>query len=108
MAQHGAASIDADGNIVYTSDLGYTGNDYFYISYNDENNVGQFRAIEIDVLKVNHAPVAADNYPLSSPAQTNEDTPLEIFALTGATDPDGNIPFISSVENFTYGTASIS
>jgi len=107
-ALHGAASIDANGDIVYTSSTNYNGSDSFTISYKDAAGIAQTKVINVNVLPVNDAPVAADNFPVSAPALTNEDTKLDILALTGATDVDGDTLSLYSTSGFSHGSASIS
>jgi Ca2+-binding RTX toxin-like protein len=70
--------------------------------------VAQTKVINVNVLPVNDAPVAADNFPVSAPARTNEDTKIDLLALTGATDVDGDTLSLYSTSGFSHGSASIS
>ena len=101
-AAHGSASVNVGGDLIYTSTGNYNGADSFTISYVDAGGLTQSKTIHVDVLPENDAPVALDKS-----VQTNEDTPLDIFALVGATDSENNTLSLSSVGDATHGNAQI-
>jgi len=49
-AEHGAVSMDADGNILYTADDGYTGADTVTISVTDDSGAVTQQTLNLDVM----------------------------------------------------------
>jgi Ca2+-binding RTX toxin-like protein len=101
-ATHGSASVNINGDLIYTSANNYNGADSFVISYVDAGGLTHSKTINVNVLPENDAPVALDKS-----AQTNEDTAIDIFALTGATDSENNTLSILSVGAASHGNMQI-
>ncbi|MEQ1705535.1 MAG: calcium-binding protein [Rickettsiales bacterium] len=102
-AVNGTASVNTSGDIIYTSKANYFGTDSFTISYKDAAGVSQSKTISVNVAPVNDAPVG-----LNKTITTNEDTPVEVLALVGATDIENNTMTIYSAGGAAHGSTSIS
>ena len=57
-ADNGTVSIDADGNVMYLSDLNYNGTDVVRISVTDDDGAVTQQAINLNVSPVNDAPIS--------------------------------------------------
>ena len=100
---NGSVSQDENGEIIYTPNSNFNGEDSFTISYLDSFGIEVSKNITVDILAVNDSPTTS-NLGLT----LNEDEALEIFALASASDIDvGDILSISSVANPAHGSARI-
>ena len=83
---NGSIVLNANGSFTYTPNNGYVGPDSFTYVANDGTVNSNIATVNINVLKVNSAPVANnDSY------STNQNTPLSISApgvFANDTDPD--------------------
>jgi VCBS repeat-containing protein len=80
---HGSVVSHPDGTVTYQADTNYVGSDSFSYRVNDGQLDSNVAVVKLDVLAVNHAPVAQD-------ANLNavEDTPLIFDLLSLASDAD--------------------
>ncbi|MFO0744226.1 MAG: Ig-like domain-containing protein [Myxococcota bacterium] len=90
---HGTAVIDADGNITYTPDPDYAGQDDFTYVVCDTEGACATVSVTITVTPENDAPVAIDDH-----ATTPKDTPVTIAALANDFDPDGDPLSVDGVD----------
>jgi len=101
-ATNGNASINTNGDIIYTSASNYSGDDSFTI-LSFIAGIAESKTINVHVSPVNDAPVA-----LNKIIQTNEDVSIDIFALTGgATDTENDAITLASVGMPDHGTTKI-
>lgn len=85
---NGVLMLNSDGSFNYTPNTNYTGPDSFSYRANDGNADSGIALVSIDVLPVNHPPVAQDD-----DYSTGEDTALIVAApgvLANDSDPDGD------------------
>ncbi len=98
---NGSVVILEEGNVRYTADDGFSGNDAFSYTLSD-GTVETTGQVSILVNSVNSAPVAnADS------ASTAEETPVVIDVLSNDSDSDGDTLTVVSITNARSGTASI-
>jgi VCBS repeat-containing protein len=84
---HGTATVNRDGTITYTNNGDEDATDSF--TYNVQDNTGTLSntaTVNITITPVNDPPTAP---PLLS-FSTDEDSPISVNLLTGASDPDGD------------------
>ena len=91
-ADHGTISIDANGDITYTPDENFNGNDTAYIVLIDDSGFEVTKEISLSVEAVNDAPTAQDD---SISAKVNETTTLNV--LSNDSDIDGDSFTISKI-----------
>jgi large repetitive protein len=96
---HGKTTlVPSTGEITYTPDLNYNGDDSFIYTVKDNNGAVSNKAtVKITVSGVNDPPVA-----LNDKVDTNEDTPVAIDILNNDSDVDGSLSAASIV--ITSGT----
>jgi VCBS repeat-containing protein len=100
--QNGTVSIGSNGEVTYTPNDDYTGNDTFEYTVSDGNGGTHTGTVTVTVNPVNDAPVAIDDS-----ATTNEDTPVTIDVLNNDTDADGDNLTVVNVTQGQNGTTSI-
>jgi hypothetical protein len=100
--QNGTVSIGSNGEVTYTPNDDYTGNDTFEYTVSDGNGGTHTGTVTVTVSPVNDAPVAIDDS-----ATTNEDTPVTIDVLNNDTDADGDNLTVVNVTQGQNGTTSI-
>ncbi|MFM7322811.1 MAG: Ig-like domain-containing protein, partial [Armatimonadota bacterium] len=98
---HGTLSGSAP-NVTYTPDPNYNGPDSFTFKVNDGSSDSNVATVSITVNPVNDAPTADDDT-----SSTDEDTSVDIDALDGDVDVDGDTLSIQSVNDPAHGSASI-
>jgi len=89
--EHGSVEI-VDGEILYTPDPGYNGEDEFEYSIIDGNGFLSEAPVVVDVIPVNDGPVANDDE-----ATTLANTNVNIPVLDNDTDPEGDPLTIESI-----------
>jgi len=77
---------NGDGTFTYTPDEGFCGYDSFDYEICDTDGLCDIATVDIEVLCVNHPPVAEDDS-----ATTDEDTPVTIDVASNDYDDDGNL-----------------
>ena len=98
---HGTTTI-VDGEVVYTPDPDYNGQDTFtYTACNPANQCGT-TTVTVTVVPVNDTPIAVDDM-----ATTDEEVAVVSDVLANDTDPDGDPLTIVSVTDPEHGTATI-
>ncbi|MBI4311414.1 MAG: tandem-95 repeat protein [Chloroflexi bacterium] len=104
-ASHGTLTLNAKGSFTYTPAAGYNGADSFTYKANDGKADSNVATVGINVIAVNHAPVAVnDSY------STNEDTALSVGApgvLGNDTDADGDPLTAVIVAGPAHGTLTL-
>ena len=105
--ENGTASVDpVTGEITYTPDAGFSGNDTLIYSICDTGMpvLCDTALVVITVNPVNDTPVANGDT-----STTNEDTPVVIHVPSNDTDPDGNLDetSVSVVTPPTNGTVTV-
>ncbi|MDX6439245.1 MAG: large repetitive protein [Gaiellaceae bacterium] len=93
---HGAASLQANGDFLYTPAAGYVGLDEFSYRAGD-GQASEVAFVKIVVTPAGEPPVAPDQS-----VTTAEDTPLSI--ALAATDPDGGTPTIAVTDQPDHGS----
>ena len=89
----GTAAIDADtGQVRYTPDADFNGEDSFSYTATDDAGGTATTTVAVSVAAVNDAPVAMDDT-----AETAEDSPVLIDAAANDTDIDGDTLAVSQV-----------
>jgi gliding motility-associated-like protein len=83
--QHGTASIDPSGNVVYTPAVGYSGNDQFSYTVCSATGCCATANVFVTVAPFNHPPVA--NNDITSTAKNQSQL---IAVLINDNDPDNN------------------
>ena len=83
---HGTAEINVLGTITYHPDPNYNGPDSFNYTISDGNGGTSNATVYINVIPVNDAPDAQDDYVI-----TNMNTPIIISVLANDTDVDGDV-----------------
>lgn len=101
--QHGTISF-SNGQVIYTSHTDYFGPDTFQYMLTDPHGAtSNIATVQVTVLPVNDAPVAAPDV-----ATTPEDTPVTIHVLANDTDIDNAIDVTSVVATTpAHGTVSV-
>ena len=84
--QHGALALNPDGSFTYTPNANFFGQDSFTYRLRDEELESNLATVNITVTPVNDAPTVADYTVL-----LDEDAPLILNPLAGATDVDGDL-----------------
>jgi large repetitive protein len=97
---NGTAQI-VNGKIVYTPSENFNGTDEITYTISDGTELVQ-QAITITVNPINDAPEA-----IITTAQTDEDVPVTIDVLAGASDVDGDLVTLESVTNGANGTTEL-
>ncbi len=82
-AQHGTAGVDENGNLTYTPNENYNGQDSFGYTATDAANAAGTGTITINIAQVNDAPEVENDT-----AETAEDTPVDILVLENDSDID--------------------
>jgi Ca2+-binding RTX toxin-like protein len=103
-AVNGTVSLES-GNVVFTPNANYNGPASFSYTIDDGQGGTATATVDVDVIAVNDAPVAANNA-----VTTSEDTPLVISpaTLTGNdSDVDGDALTVVAVGAAVHGTVSI-
>jgi Bacterial Ig domain/Calcineurin-like phosphoesterase/RTX calcium-binding nonapeptide repeat (4 copies)/Right handed beta helix region len=101
--EHGTARIQADGSILYTPALGFTGEDSFTYTINDGKGGTATATIDVTISPPpNTAPVAADDS-----ATTLRNAAVSIPVLGNDSDADGDQLVLASVTAPARGTAAI-
>ena len=98
----GVAAIDAGGNIIFTPDANFNGDVVLEYTIDDGNGGTDTALINITVLPINDAPVAADDA-----VTTDEDTAVTINVLTNDNDVDGDALTVNAVTQGANGTVAI-
>jgi len=98
---HGTVQI-VNGQVLYTPDLDYNGNDEFTYVVSDGNGGTDTGTVYVIVTPVNDAPVANDDF-----AITDEDVPVTIDVLDNDFDVDGDTIQIDFVTNGNHGTTQV-
>lgn len=88
-ATGGTAVLNADGSFTYTPNTGYSGNDSFNYSANDGTGNSNIVTVSINVIAVNTAPVAVDDYATVIRNTRNNNT-NEVIVNLIANDTDAN------------------
>ncbi len=104
-AVNGSASLDVNGDVVFTPNADYVGAASFDYTADDGNGGTSTASVTVDVTPVNDAPVA-----VADTATTVEDTQATILAatlLSNDTDVENDTLTIASVSNAVNGTASL-
>ncbi|WP_226570918.1 cadherin-like domain-containing protein [Mangrovibacter yixingensis] len=101
-ADHGTVVINGDGTVTYTPAANYNGSDTITYTISDGNGGTVTSTIAITVTAVNDAPLAGT----VSPQTTDEDTPVTVNVLAGATDPDGDTLAVTAA-TAGHGTVTI-
>ena len=100
-AENGTVEI-IDGQVVYTPDENFNGEDAFEYTGSDGNGGTDTGTVTVTVNPVNDAPESANDS-----VTTNEDTPILIDVLANDSDIDGDNLNIESVGNATNGTLEL-
>jgi len=92
---NGSVSVDpVNGDVTYSPDADYHGNDSFtYTVEDDEGATSNVATVTVTVAGVNDPPLAVDDL-----AATGEDTPVVISVLANDSDPDGDILTVSNYD----------
>ena len=100
----GSASVGGNGQITYTPNPSFTGNDTFTYQICDTNNACASADVTVTVTATNAPPTPADDT-----ATTPQNTPVTINVAANDTDPDGNLnpTSVSVVSNPSDGSASV-
>jgi len=101
---HGTAAVTNGGaDVTYTPATGYVGADQFTYQACDPGGLCDTGTVDVTVLPVNTAPVAADDA-----ATTQAGTPVTISVLANDTDADGDALHVEGVQSPTEqgGTAA--
>ena len=104
-AANGTATLDVNGDVLFTPDANFNGNATFDYTVDDGNGGTDMATVTVNVAAVNDDPVAANDIEAAT-----EDTPVTILAsslLANDTDIDGGALTIQSVQNAANGTAAL-
>ncbi len=102
-ASHGTARVAEGGSgVMYTPAPDYHGTDGFQYTVEDTGGETATAMVEVTVVAVNEAPVAADDT-----ARTDEDRAVMIDVLANDTDPDGDGLEVTAVSAASHGTARV-
>ena len=100
---HGTVVLNsATGNFTYTPSSGYTGGDSFVIRVSDGHDGTSASAISIDVIAINHVPVANNDS-----ATLDQDSSVVIAVRGNDVDPDGDSLTITGVTQGASGSVVI-
>ena len=99
--QHGRVTHNNDGSFTYTADANFNGSDSFTYQVNDGELDSNVATVNLVIMPVNDAPIVP-NLTVS----LDEDTPLPLNLLTGATDVDNDPLSIVSVGTPSHGHIS--
>lgn len=90
--EHGVLSMrdKSTGAFQYTPNQNYVGSDYFEFSFQDDFDSSAVYSANINVLKANEAPLAADDY-----VTVEYETALQISVLDNDSDSDGALDLSS-------------
>ncbi|QDG52045.1 tandem-95 repeat protein [Persicimonas caeni] len=97
---HGTV-VDDEGEITYTPEPEYNGDDSFDYTISDGRGETSTATVSVTVVAVNDPPVAADDT-----ATLDQGTALSIRVLANDTDIDSDSLVVDSVASPTHGTAS--
>ncbi|MEL6480182.1 MAG: Ig-like domain-containing protein, partial [Pseudomonadota bacterium] len=97
---NGTAVLQDNGNILYTPDDDFFGEEVFTYAVTDENENTVTAQVTVTVTPVNDDPEANDDAASTTPA-----TPVTINVLDNDVDPDGGILSVSAVSTPAGGTA---
>jgi len=101
---NGSVVINADGTVTYTPDAGFTGEDTFEYSVEDEG--GNISTATVTVTVGDTGPNAPAT-PVDDMATTDEDTPVVINVLSNDTDPEGDVLTVVDASEPVNGTVVI-
>ncbi|MDG1290399.1 MAG: Ig-like domain-containing protein [Lentibacter sp.] len=101
---NGSVVINADGTVTYTPDAGFTGEDTFEYSVEDEG--GNISTATVTVTVGDTGPNAPAT-PMDDMATTDEDTPVVINVLSNDTDPEGDVLTVVDASEPANGTVVI-
>uniref|UniRef100_UPI001298516C Ig-like domain-containing protein n=1 Tax=Roseimaritima sediminicola TaxID=2662066 RepID=UPI001298516C len=99
---NGSATINGDGDIVYTPNLNFHGTDSLTYQIDDGAGGANTATITITVASVNDTPVAVDDA-----VTTNEDTPISIDVLDNDGDVDGDALSVAIHEQPSAGSLQL-
>ncbi len=105
--EHGTATVQTDGTIIYTPTANYFGTDLIIYRICDTDGYCDQANINLTIRPVNDGPVAGEDR-----ATTLEDTPVEVDVLANDNDPydpDGgiNTGSVRIEQNPAHGTATV-
>ncbi|MEJ2332522.1 MAG: retention module-containing protein, partial [Desulfobulbaceae bacterium] len=98
---NGEVTTDTQGNLVYTPDADFNGNDTFTYTISDGMGGTDTASVTITVNPVNDAPVAVDDTGTSA-----EDSSIDIDVLANDTDLDGDSLTVESFTQPDHGTVT--
>ncbi|MBE2197677.1 MAG: tandem-95 repeat protein [Anaerolinea sp.] len=99
---HGSAVINPDNTITYTPAANFYGSDMFTYMVSDGNGGFDMARVDVIVMPVNDAPVAA-----ADDATTAEDTAVTIDVLANDSDVDGDTLTVTAVTSPGHGSVVI-
>ncbi|MEP6637927.1 MAG: Ig-like domain-containing protein [Chloroflexota bacterium] len=100
---HGSATIEAGGSVIYTPATGYSGPDGFDYTVSDGAGGTDVGHVSVTVLAVDRPPIAVDDS-----LTTAEDTAASVAVLANDTDPDNETLTTAAITRQpAHGTASI-
>jgi hypothetical protein len=99
---NGAAVLNADQTITYTSNAGFSGVDSFSYTIGDGQGGSATAQVNLTVVSSNQPPVAAGDA-----VTTNEDVAVQVAVLANDSDPEGATLVVQSVTTPTRGTAVV-
>lgn len=102
LPSHGTLT-GSGANQTYVPAAGYRGTDSFTFKVKDAKSESNIATVSINVLAVNHAPVAVNDT-----ATTKKGTAVTINVVANDTDSDGDALSVTAVTQSTNGTATIS
>lgn len=102
-ASNGTVGINASGDVTYTPDDGFTGDDQFNYTVCNPNGLCDTATVVVNVVQSNNPPVAEDD-----DATTSQDSDVTIDVIDNDVDPDGDSLTIIDNTNPTNGTVSCS
>ncbi len=98
---NGAVVLLVSGNVRYTPNPGFSGNDTFNYTVSD-GTVEATSTVTVTITAVNDIPIAANDS-----AVTDKNVPVSVNVLDNDSDPDGNALTVVSVSAPATGTAII-
>lgn len=96
----GSLTVQANGNIVYSPNTGFSGTDTFIYRIEDEQANRSTALVTVTVVPVSGAIVAIPDF-----AETNEDTPVVIPVLSNDANPNGDSLILSVLTSPQNGIA---
>ena len=90
-ADHGSVTINPDGTVTYTPGASFSGVDAVRYTVTDSDGATATAIVTVTVDHVNHAPVVPMQ---DTPIPAGGGRPVQIDALAGVTDADGDRPVI--------------